>query len=49
MQDYFLKNGIWEITGELAESVIKDRIAKYIEEQALLKQNQHGFLSNLLD
>ncbi|XP_061469435.1 uncharacterized protein LOC133378834 isoform X1 [Rhineura floridana] len=43
------------VPGKLVESIIKARLTKHIEEQALLKQSQHGFckgkscLGNLLE
>lgn len=32
------------LTSVLVESIIKDPITKHTEEQALLEENQHGFL-----
>lgn len=31
------------LLGKMVESIINEKILKYIEEQALLKNNQHGY------
>ncbi|XP_078242340.1 uncharacterized protein LOC144586986 isoform X2 [Pogona vitticeps] len=31
------------VPGKMVESLIQDKILKHIEEQALLRENQHGF------
>ena len=46
---------LMSVPGKMVESLIQDKILKHIEEQALLRENQHGFckgkscLTNLLE